>query len=314
MEHAPDRDAHTRTEMLRAAHQTGFPASDRLLTDWVALGFLGPPTRQGHGPGGGRGQRPGTWPPEQLQLWLQLLDARRQLARQQGMDDRRVKRIATLANLPVARWLYDGDAGGVTFAQAQKALTTWKDAHKRGSWASERAARQSARELMDMLDPDGVARPGDRRRAIAGLARQMRLQALAAASDEELQQSIRLAVGSLRPVAVRAAVAMTPAPTITQAPGTQPLEDDIVEMVRQIDAAARADEILIRYGRHLYARIRAFAAFDELDDDNFLLARSQLQVGASYTPLSARIDSACADLLTMLGLNLIAASQATKPP
>ena len=286
----------TRTDMLRDADRAGFPASDRLLTDWVGLGFLGPPTRQGYGPGGGRGQRPGTWPPEQLRLWLQLLDTRRQLARQQGMDERRVKRIATLANLPVARWLYEGNASGVSLAQARKALTTWKDAHTRGSWTSERAARQSARELIHLLDPDGVARPADRRRAIESLARQMRLHALAAGSDEELQTAVRMAVGSLRPVAVRAAVAIAPAPTITQAPDLPPLEDDIVEMVRRLDAAAQADEILIRYARSLYARIRAFAAFEQIDDDNFLLARSQLQVGAPYTPLGTRINSACADL------------------
>jgi hypothetical protein len=109
-------------------------------------------------------------------------------------------------------------------------------------------------------------------------------------------------------VALIAAVAATPRPTITQAPGEPPPEDDIVETVRYFDAAAQADEVLIRYARALYARIRAFATFDRFADDDYALARSQLQIGAPYRSLTARTNTACPDLLTMLGLNHIAAN------
>jgi hypothetical protein len=132
--------------MLDAAREAGFSASGRLLTDWVSLGLLDQAQRRGLGRGRGT---TATWPREQLELFLLLLQKRRE-----------VRRIAALCNAPVAIWLWWGDRY-VPTRQARRALETWADARRLAS--SWRAARGSAEELVAKLaHPDASERARDR--------------------------------------------------------------------------------------------------------------------------------------------------------
>jgi hypothetical protein len=132
--------SHTKTELLAAARAKGFAPSERLVTDWVSLGLLDQPRKRG------LGRRKGTiatWPEEQLQLFLVLLRNR--------VD---VKRIATLCNIPVTAWLWEGDRY-VPTRQARRALETW--AHAREHTNSWRAALETATQLVDQFNhPDAT--------------------------------------------------------------------------------------------------------------------------------------------------------------
>ena len=122
--------AYTKDEMLEAARAAGFSPSGRLLTDWVSLGLLDQATRRGLGRA--KGSR-ATWPQQQLNLFLALLEKRPT-----------VSQITPLCNLPVFLWLWFGDEHVPTL-QARRALMTWGGAnlHSR-SW---RAARTAAMNL-----------------------------------------------------------------------------------------------------------------------------------------------------------------------
>jgi hypothetical protein len=120
--------------MLDAASEAGFSATGRLLTDWVSLGLLDQAQRRGLGRGKGTAA---TWPAEQLQLFLLLIQKRRE-----------VTRIAPLCNVPVSLWLWWGDRY-VPTRQARRAIETWADARSVAS--SWRAARGTAEELVGKL-------------------------------------------------------------------------------------------------------------------------------------------------------------------
>lgn len=121
---APER--YTRDEMLGAARKGGFAPSKRLLSDWVSLGLLDQSTRRGLGRGKGT---EATWPQQQLNLFLALLEKRPT-----------VSHIAPLCNLPVFLWLWFGDEF-VSTRQARRALMTWGGANRHSSsWRAARAA------------------------------------------------------------------------------------------------------------------------------------------------------------------------------
>ena len=112
----PDESERTYTAADLAADATaaGAPVSTRLITDWVERGLLDRPRRRGLGRGRGT---VATWPENQRQLFLALLDQRR----------RGVKRLATLCNLPVTIWLdSEGlDLEYVPLRQVRRCLATW---------------------------------------------------------------------------------------------------------------------------------------------------------------------------------------------
>jgi hypothetical protein len=136
--------SYTRDEMVRAARKAGFSPSGRLLTDWVSLGLLDQATRRGLGRG--RGTK-ATWPQEQLNLFLAVLDKRLT-----------VSHISPLCNIPVFLWLWFGDEF-VPTRQARRALMTWGGANRHSS--SWRAARTAAVNLAGQFahpDADEQAR------------------------------------------------------------------------------------------------------------------------------------------------------------
>ncbi len=128
-----DRQRHyTKVELLEAAREKGFSPSARLIADWVGLGLLDQPTKRGLGKGRGT---TATWPDQQLQLFLVLLNKKRE-----------TKLIPPLCNVPVGVWLYWGEQY-VPIRQARRALTTWANGRARAtSW---RAALGTGRQLAD---------------------------------------------------------------------------------------------------------------------------------------------------------------------
>jgi len=130
----------------------GFSPSSRLMTDWVAIGLLDSPDR--HGLGRGKGIS-ATWPDQQRQLFLTLLDKRPD-----------VTEIATLCNIPVFVWLWWGD-DLVPRRQALRALTTWAGAHARRSW---RKSLWTARQLVEQMGSPDASR-ADRDRLVDLVAR-----------------------------------------------------------------------------------------------------------------------------------------------
>jgi hypothetical protein len=117
---------YTKPELLEAARKAGFSPTGRLLTDWVSLGLLDHATRRGLGHA--KGTR-ATWPDEQLNLFLALLEKRPT-----------VTRVAPLCNIPVFLWLWFDDRY-VPVGQARRALMTWGGANLHSSsWRSARTA------------------------------------------------------------------------------------------------------------------------------------------------------------------------------
>jgi hypothetical protein len=125
-----------REDLLRAAHNTGHPATASLIRDWVALGLLDEPATPGRGRG--RGRSSGTWAKAQAGMFLWLLSVPRR---------GRVRDIATLCNIPVHFWLIGVE--GVPFRQVRRAMETWSARTARlpwnyqvehSGWAAERLA------------------------------------------------------------------------------------------------------------------------------------------------------------------------------
>ena len=128
-------DEYTADDLLAAAADAGATVSGRLITDWVAKGLLDRPRVRGLGRGRGT---VATWPEDQRQLFLALLEQRR----------RGVKRLATLCNLLVTVWLdSEGlDRDYVPLRQVRRCLATWATVYRAGP---RRAARHTAELLIE---------------------------------------------------------------------------------------------------------------------------------------------------------------------
>lgn len=135
---------YTMEDLLGAAEAVGSPVSQRLVVDWVSQGLLDRPERKGLGRGKGT---TATWSESQRDLFLTVL-AQRQ----------RVHQVGLLCNIPVALWLYEGDAF-VPLRQVKRALATWSGLSTSMSWAT---AQRTARHLLnDLGHPE--ARPKDQK-------------------------------------------------------------------------------------------------------------------------------------------------------
>lgn len=102
-------------EILSCAAQCGFSVTESLFDDWIEKGLIG---KAGARVWPGRGSR-AWWPQAQLTLFLELLLLRQHTSTQFS--------LMQLCHLPVWRWLYWGDLGGVTLKQVQCAIATWID-------------------------------------------------------------------------------------------------------------------------------------------------------------------------------------------
>jgi hypothetical protein len=152
--------------MLRQAREAGFTPSGRLFTDWVSVGLLDEGRRRGLGRGRGTTV---TWPDEQLQLFLTLLDKRPQVV---PNPIARPNPIAALCNIPVWLWLWWGETY-VPARQVLRALTTWtgivdnismRQARRTAAQFIGRIAHPQARKkdvdaLLDLLAITGYRTP-----------------------------------------------------------------------------------------------------------------------------------------------------------
>ncbi|GAA2530696.1 hypothetical protein [Winogradskya humida] len=126
--------------VLSAASLRGHDVGPRLLTDWVARGLLDHPQKRplGHA----RGSLPAIYTPQQRDLFLALLDKRRDGA----------KHIKTLAKIPIWFWLYYGD-DWVPTRQVSRALKSWLGDYS----VSTKAAARDATAMIKQFDhPDAT--------------------------------------------------------------------------------------------------------------------------------------------------------------
>jgi hypothetical protein len=136
-------------QLVDEAKARGFDkVSGRLVDDWASLGLLDRATKRGLGYARGS---IATWPEDQLQLFVALLNQRRD-----------APNVLPLLNVPVATWLHWGDAF-VPRRQMRRAMETWANGI-RDSPSSR--ARAGARNLVEAwAQPD--ARRSDKRRLVS---------------------------------------------------------------------------------------------------------------------------------------------------
>ncbi len=140
-------------DLLADARALGFPATKRLVHDWISLGLIDHPTRRSKGRAGGSDKA--LFSAAQRNLFRLLVQKRPE-----------VKTIAAMCGAPVALWLWWGDEYATT-SQVQRALQTWAGGVSKVSWQS---ARREARQATDFLDDLGASRD-ERQRLVDLLAR-----------------------------------------------------------------------------------------------------------------------------------------------
>lgn len=112
-----DKFFYQKQEMLAIATAQGFQVSDGLFEDWKEKGLIGEANKHiwpGRGAGSGS---IALWSQPHLDLFLRILDYRQR--------ENNPVHIGPLCKLPVHRWLYYGDAGGVDLPQVKRAMGTW---------------------------------------------------------------------------------------------------------------------------------------------------------------------------------------------
>jgi hypothetical protein len=133
---------YTKDELVGRARAEGFEVTARLVDDWIEVGLLGSPEH--HGKGQGKGSTRGTWSEQQANLFLTVLGHRRT-----------VSQIPLLCNVPVWGWLYEDDAD-VHLRQVKRALRTWGGLSRSMSW---KMARRTAESLLsDLGHPETPAK------------------------------------------------------------------------------------------------------------------------------------------------------------
>ncbi|MEU6175810.1 hypothetical protein ABZ832_28365 [Streptantibioticus parmotrematis] len=133
----------TLEDLLRDAQEAGYGIERRTVTSWISKGLLGQPQRRKSRQ---RGSDAALHSVNQRMLFLLLLDKREQMPK-----------LSSLAQMPLACWLYWGDEY-VGTNQALRAFHTWlRDGRRRAD-----VAREGARMMVEQLDHP-LARPADRR-------------------------------------------------------------------------------------------------------------------------------------------------------
>jgi len=102
-------------DLLACAARHGFSVTESRFDEWVERGLMGEAQMR---------VRPGCgssawWPHAQLTLFLDLLAFRQRISS--------TFPFRQLYHLPVWRWLYWGELGGVTLKQVRRAVSTWVD-------------------------------------------------------------------------------------------------------------------------------------------------------------------------------------------
>ena len=274
MEADPDRN--TRDDLLAAAARGHHQATPRLVRDWVEVGLLDRPLR--HGLGRGRGVS-ATWDHNQVHLFLVLLDQR-----QRGGAS-----ISALCNVPVWLWLEWGDAY-VPLRQVRRAMATWAAAQERTTWKS---SRQVASRVVELL-----AHPAALRRV------RTRLRETLAEAQYDADRVLPDAREALDPARRRQPRGPKGAQLTAEHYGALvegrrlaldylgSLPDAVYERARQVFRDAVADYAL---------RQPEFAADPDL---GHLFEERDAET---------RMNAACADLLTVIGLLLGSEAAALQP-
>lgn len=262
-------DRWTAEDLVGRAQDQGTPISKRLLVDWVSLGLIDAPKRRGLGRSQGS---IATWPEEQLELLLLLLQKRTE-----GTH------ISALCNIPVLLWLQWGDRYAST-DQVRRAITTWS---KDAPYANQRKARARWRELIkEISHPDAS---GDAKRLLVD-----ELVRLSAARLVDLEALSRL----MEPV-------IDPHGEGPRGPDGASLSArawvQLIEArLRAIDAWGDLEEAALEQARIVYQQSRAGYMAD------LPRLRSNPDIGAFFEPATATevANSACSDLVTIVGLLL----------
>ena len=265
---------YTQAELLAEGRAAHFEVSQGLIERYVTLGLLDSAYPDGTDRGYKKGVR-WTWSENQRRLWLTLLDKRRETDKPRA-----------LANIPVLIWLYWGE-DYVPLRQVRRALETYSEVRKSAHRHDyPRAARSLVRSL---------ARP----RAGA--------RAKAAAIDLLIEgaRSRRLDLDALRPVLLEV---VGPADPSKQTDGPRAL----FSLAAQWAAVTRFDELTDAHLRWA----RAFSLYGQAD---YARARPVLaadpRFGAMHQPFDLQhlANRACADVLFVLGMALIAPPSAGVP-
>lgn len=127
-------------EMLTQATVHGYGATEALLDDWIKKGLIGHAERMGLGRGQGS---VAWWSSAQFTLFVEVLRAR-----QEGK-----LRLGQLCALPIWRWLYWGEEGGVELAQVKRAMGTWAASVRKTTTECE---RKEARRGVEKLQGPGA--------------------------------------------------------------------------------------------------------------------------------------------------------------
>ena len=251
-------------ELLAIAREQGFDPTRRLVVDWVSLGLLS--YRNHHGLGQGRGSVPGTWPPEQANLFLMLLTKRPE-----------VRKISTLTNLPVGIWLYWGEPY-VGLAQVRRALCTWSG---RNLQVTGRSARRAAADLV----ADFGLKQGRNRAAFVDFVG----QELVANSPDWNELKRRL--GGLR----EGEVVHTEQVRVDVSPDA--VGDLFSARMRAVRALPDFPDWAFYWGRHVYLEGRA--AYSAATPS--LMQHPRFSRLFRDTSLDSIFNAACVDLVTSLG-------------
>jgi hypothetical protein len=272
---------YTRKQLIEEAEIVGFSPTSRLVTDWVSLGLIDRPDR--HGLGRGKGTS-ATWPDNQRQLFLILLDKRRD-----------VTEIATLCTIPVFVWLWWGD-DYISRRQALRALTTWSGANAQRSW---RRSRWTAVQLLERLGSPDASRI-DREHLIELVARAGYSGTFDREATEEALRRVIDPAGNGRTVGPRG-LQFTPEAycflTEARLLAVDALREQTVEPVAL--EWARAEYIQTRQE---YANLVVRLVAEEPDQAHHVLSSIPDSNVLLPPTLEQAANSACIDLLTTLGI------------
>ena len=263
---------YTRQDLVDLAAGDERPITPRLISDWVAIGLLDKGTPRGRGRGKGKSY---LWPANQAELLRLLLDKRAEAGR------------PTLCNIPVALWLLWGDLYA-PLRQVRRALRTWAD-----GWATVSGGRadQAARNVLERFDhPD--ADPRDRTRV-------SELVAKAAYTGEFDQSGLGVALRRL---------ADPHDSGLVRGPHGLGDADDYVQMVLvrlyAVSQLEKAPSDMFVRARNAYRLIGPLADPEatKVDIEGELVSLREL--GSEQATLEEATNSACLDLITLLGLQL----------
>jgi hypothetical protein len=266
----------TAEDLVQAAREAGFDASTRLITDWVGLGLLDRPRRRSLGQG--NGSLKAVWPPAQKDCFLSLLHHRQT-----------VKQVAPLANLPVWVWLAYGNEW-IPLRQARTALGTWCGRHRSRPGVSATEARRMSRRFVET-----VAYAHTQQRDRAGLRRVV----------EDSLQTMTFDRQQFHAAVLRVFDPHNEGRTI--GPSGAPMNTDV--LVRAVEARFTALHQLDQFTDQQFedARFVFLTTKESYAKEQEAFAQDPL-TGQMHPGLSLdrEVNRACYDLLTLLGMNVLA--------